>query len=179
MCDAAAARRDARLPARLNNANDMAKFIRHVLPGILDQMQRQHHWSRTPRTVVHDKASYFVAPQSQRLAAPCAAALQDAGLTSWLGDADADCSWLAGRLGDVYPHETLISHIRFGLERRFPRRAPGETRTQLMHRMAKVEAHLNSTAFKTPAGGGLPSLARSLHDRCARLQQLQGERLRT
>ena len=51
--------------------------------------------------------------------------------------------------------------------------------TQLLHWMAKVEAHLNSTAFKAPAGGGLPSLAQSLHDHCARLQQLQGERLRT
>ena len=64
VCDAEAARHDPRLPAGLNNSNDVAKFIRNALPDILEQMRQEHGWDRVPRTVVHDKASYFVAPRS-------------------------------------------------------------------------------------------------------------------
>ena len=71
VCDSGAARRDARLPARLNNWTELAKFLRNVLPGILEEMKLQHGWSRVPRT-----------------------------------------GWLAGRLGDVYLNETVISHVR-------------------------------------------------------------------
>ena len=63
VCDADAARHDPRLPARLNNSNDVAKFIRNALPDILEEMKKEHGWVRTPRTVVHDKASYFVTPR--------------------------------------------------------------------------------------------------------------------
>ena len=117
----------SRRPARLNDGPELAKVIRNVLPGILDEMQWDHGWNRTPRTVVRDKASYFVAPRSQRLAGTFADALRGAKLKSCLGDADADCSWLAGRLGDVYPHETVMKYIRRALDHRCPRAAPGET----------------------------------------------------
>ena len=63
VCDADAARTDPRLPARLNNMNDVGKFIRNVLPDILEEMKQEYGWVRVPRTVVHDKASYFVAPR--------------------------------------------------------------------------------------------------------------------
>ena len=63
VCDADAARCDTRLPARLNNGNDLGKFIRNVLPGILDEMKQEYGWARALRTLVHDKASYFVAPR--------------------------------------------------------------------------------------------------------------------
>ena len=91
---------------------------------------------------------------------------------------DAD-SWLAGRLGDVYPHETVISHIRRSLESRFPRSNPGETRARFANRMAKVQAYMNSDEFKACDGGGLASLAQSLKQRCRLVSELQGERLRT
>ena len=142
-------------------------------------MRADHGWKNTPRTIVHDKASYFVAPRSQRLASTFADALRAAKLTSWLGDADADCSWLAGRLGDVYPHETVISHVRRSLESRFPRSNPGETRARFANRMAKVQAYMNSDEFKARDGGGLASLAQSLKKRCRLVSELQGERLRT
>ena len=142
-------------------------------------MREEHGWPRTPRTVVHDKASYTVAPRSQRLAAPFASALRAAKLKSWVGDEDADCSWLAGRLGDVYPHETLISHIRHGLSHRFPRTTPGETRNRFAARMEKVVAYLNSSEFAARDGGGLEALSQSLRNRCERLRDLGGERLRT
>ena len=179
VCDADAARRDLRLPARLNDGAELAKFVENVLPGILAEMQREHGWGRTPRTVVHDKASYFVAPRSQRLTSTFADALRKGKLKSWLGDADADCSWLAGRLGDVYPHETVISHIRRGLEHRCPRATPGETRARFARRMSKVQDYMNSPEFKARDGGGLASLAEALRERCHRVSQLRGERLRT
>ena len=39
-CDAGAARRDVRLPARLNKSADVGKPIRNVLPGVLDGMKQ-------------------------------------------------------------------------------------------------------------------------------------------
>ena len=66
-----------------------------------------------------------------------------------------------------------------GLDHRFPRRTPGETRKQLAQRMAKLEAYLNSDDFPSRAGGGLEVLARSLHRRCQRVVGLEGGRLRT
>ena len=179
ICDSKKAALDPKLPARLNNGDDVAKFVENVLPGILELMRQKHGWADTPRTVVHDKASYFVAPRSQRLTKPLADALHAARLKSWLGDGDADCSWLAGRLGDVFPHETLIRHIRGGLEEKFPRWRPGETPAQFANRMAKVQAFLNSDDFAAPSGGGLASLARSLRCRCRRMLELEGGRLRS
>ena len=179
VCDAAAAARDATLPARLNEGTELDKFVQNVLPGILEGMRGEYGWSRTPRTVVHDKASYMVAPRSQRLVAPFAEALRAAKLKSWVGDEDANCSWLAGRLGDVYPHETVISHIRRGLDHRFPRATPGETRGRFAGRMLKVQAYMNSKEFAARDGGGLGALAECLRQRFDRVVKLEGERLRT
>ena len=179
ICDSKKAALDPKLPARLNNGHDVAKFAENDLPGVLELMRQEHGWADTPRTVVHDKASYFVAPRSQRLTKPLADALHVARFKSWLGDGDADCSWLAGRLGDLFPHETLIRHIRGGLEEKFPRWLPGETPAQFANRMAKVQAFLNSDDFAAPSGGGLASLARSLRCRCSRMLELEGGRLRT
>ena len=118
-------------------------------------------------------------PTAKRLASPFAAALHAAKLRSWLGDEDDDCSWLAGRLGDVYPHETVISHIRRALDHRFPRSTPGETRARFVNHMSKVQEYMNSEQFKARDCGGLLALAESLRERCRRLVLLEGERLRT
>ena len=179
MCDGGAAARDATLPARLNEGQELAKFVKNVLAGILQEIKDEHGWNRAPRTIVHDKASYMVAPRAQRLAAPFAAALRAAGLKSWLGDEDADCSWLAGRLGDAYPHETGISHIWRALDHRFPCSTPGETRARFANRIAKVQEYMHSEQFKARDGGGLLALAESLRERCRRMVLLEGERLRT
>ena len=150
-----------------------------MLPDILDQMQQQYGWRCQPRTVAHDKASYFVAPRSQRLAMSFADALRDAELRSWLGGADADCSWLAGRLGDVYPHETAIAHIRRGLDQRYPRMTPGETVAQFKRLMSLVQDNMNSGEFAATGGGELASMALCLRRRCELVAQLEGGRLRT
>ena len=99
-------------------------------------------------------------------------------LKSWLGDDASDCSWLAGRLGDVYPHKTVISHIRRGLEHRFPRSTPGETHARFATRMSKEQEYMSSSDFRAKDGGGLAALAESLRERCRRVSLLKGERLR-
>ena len=67
----------------------------------------------------------------------------------------------------MYPHETLIGHIRRALDERFPRAGPGETRARLANRMARVEAYLNSADFPARDGGGLAALAQSLRKESA------------
>ena len=58
-------------------------------------------------------------------------------------------------------------------------RGSGETRAQFARRVARVQDYLNSDDFQAPDGGGLASLAQSLHRRCARMMELEGGRLRT
>ena len=70
-------------------------------------------------------------------------------------------------------------HVRRGLEHRFPRSTPGETRARFARRMAKVQDYINSPEFKARDGGGLAALAESLRARCQRVSLLKGERLRT
>ena len=55
VCDGGAAARDATLPARLNEGQELAKFVKNGLPGILQEMKDEHGWNRAPRTIVHDK----------------------------------------------------------------------------------------------------------------------------
>ena len=45
--------------------------------------------------------------------------------------------------------------------------------------MAKVQEYMNSDEFTARDGGGLASLAESMHDRFRRVVDLKGERLRT
>ena len=179
VCDPCAAARDPTLPMRLNRSEEFGKFLKHALPANLDTMKREYGWNRVPPTIVHDKASYFVAPKTQRLASTFAAALRSAKMKSWLGSEDDDCSWLAGRLGDVYPYETVISHIRNGLSHRFPRAQPGETRKRFAGHMARVQQFMNLDAFTARDGGGLLSLAEAMRERFRRVVDLKGERLHT
>ena len=72
-----------------------------------------------------------------------------------------------------------LSHIRRGLEQRFPRKSLGETRRQFAHRMANVQAYMNSPEFAAQDGGGLLALAESFRERCRQVVLLKGERLRT
>ena len=84
---------------------------------------------------------------------------------------------LAKLLGDLYLHETLISHIRRLLDNDFAPERIDETPRQFRARMQKVEDHLNSPAFKAPGGQGLMGLAKELRPRCEELVRRKGERL--
>ena len=117
----------------------------------------------------------MVTSSHERLHITFADALARAGLISWIGGPHATSKWLVSRLGDLYLHETVISHIRRLLEHRFPCLHAHETVAQFRARMDRVVHHMNSDAFG--AGGGLPSLARGLRQRCEELVRLNGERL--
>lgn len=114
--------------------------------------------------------------QSHHLQGEFAEGLKDGGLRSWVGDKDADTKWVAPRLGDFYPHETLISHIRRLLTHEFLHRGLGETRAHFRRRLDLVENHLNSDQFGgTP--GALLRLAKSYRERAQMLVDRSGDRL--
>ena len=142
----------------MNGSQNLAKFIRHVPPAILAEMQAGYGWCTKPRTVVHDKASYMVTSSHERLHITFADALAQAGLISWIGGPHATSKWLVSRLGDLYLHETVVSHIRRLLEHRFPCLHAHETVAQFRARMDRVVHHMNSDAFGAGGGASQPGL---------------------
>ena len=111
MCDPEAAKEDKDLPVKLNDAANLAKFVQNVLPRVMEEMKEAHGWSSIPRTVIHDKASYMVSPLHDRLNRTFSDALKKAGLRSWVGGESDSAKWLAPKMGDLYLHETAISHM--------------------------------------------------------------------
>ena len=80
--------------------------------------------------------------------------------------------------GDIYPHETVISHIRRLLYGEFTCKTLCETPAQFAVRVKKVEDYMNSPAFAaSPGGAGLLGLAKELRPRCEELVRRQGERI--
>ena len=176
VCDPSRSQRDPQYPSKLNDAANLAKFVRNVLPGILLEMQEEHNWPNVPRTVVHDKASYMVTSAHDRLQQTFAAALTAAGFCSWVGGASDSTKWLVKKWGDVYLHETVISHIRRLLDDDFACRRLGETVPQFTQRMHKVADYMNSPAFAATDGRGLQGLAAQLHTRCQWVVRHKGQR---
>ena len=127
--------------------------------------------------MVHAKASYFVSNRHDRLSVGFADALHKGGFRSWVGDGTASTKWLVKKWGDVYVHETLISHIRRLLDSEFASSRVYETPKQFMSRLQKVEDHLNSESFAAPDGGGLWALAKETFGRCQQVIDLKGERI--
>jgi hypothetical protein len=164
-------------PAKLNSAEQLARFVRHVLPGVMSQMRDAHGWTNLPRTIVHDKASYMVSPSHQRLNATFVQGLADGGFTSWLGGVSDTTEWLVPKWGDVYLHETVISHIRRLLEEDYRTSTLNEPVARFKSRMELVAAHMNSPAFSAAGGRGLCGLARDLRWRCEEVVKRKGERL--
>ena len=114
----------------------------------------------------------MVSPAHERLQVRFAAALQEASFTSWVGDSDAQTGWMVRKWGDVYPHETLIAHLRRLLDQEFVASKLSETPAQFKQRLQRVEDHLNSAAFAAPGGTGLLGLAKELRPRCQRVVDL-------
>ena len=77
---------------------------------------------------------------------------RDAGMRSWVGDDPA--TWLAPRWGDVYLHETAISHIRRLLDTRFTCCHPNETAKQFGKRLRAVQDYMNSESFAAQGRAG-------------------------
>ena len=171
------AAQDPFYPRKLNDATNLGKFVQHVLPGILEEMKEAHAWPNLPRTVVHDKASYMVTATHDRLQLAFAAALEAGGFASWTEAGAGGTKWLAPKWGDVYLHETAISHIRRLLDDEFACRYLGETVPHFAQRIQAVAAHMNSDAFCAPGGRGLAGLATEMRDRCEMVAHLKGQRI--
>ena len=179
VCDPDLAAADSRFPATLAGSENLSKFIRHVLPNILQEMKHAYKWTSVPKKVLHDKASYMVTHAHERLNGTFARALRDAGFTSWVGpDLSSDTSWLVKKWGVVYLHETVNSHIHRLLDTDFACRRLHETRKQFVLRVKKVEKYMNSPKFKAKGvGRGLMGLAQDLRNRCQWVVDLHGERI--
>jgi len=170
--------RNPEYPKSLADSDNLAKFMKNVLPGILAEMQDEYGWATMPRIVVHDKASYMVTHAHHRLNAKFAEALSKAGFTSWVGGNHATTSWLAKKWGDVYIHETVIANVRRLLDSDFMCTRLCETPAQFRSRMKRVEEFMNSPGFARADGGrGLAGLARELLERCERVKQEKGGRI--
>ena len=178
VCDAREAARNPNYPSSLCDSVNLAKFVRFILPEILEEMKEQYGWKTTPRTIVHDKASYMVTHCHQRLNAIFAGALEESGFTSWIGGNHDTTSWLVKKWGDVYIHETVISHVRRLLDNEFTCSRLNETPAQFAARMEAVQAFMNSPDFAREGGGrGLAGLARELRSRCELVISRKGERI--
>ena len=169
---------DPRMPKKLLDSANMQKFIKNVLPSILKDMQNTYGWHDIPRTVVHDKASYFVTNPHERLQIGFNTALTAVGMKSWIGDINTPTGWLVKKFGDFYLHETVNAHIRRLESTEFVCRHLCETPAQFRVRMQRIEDFMNSEAFKAVGGGrGLPGLAKTMRDRAQEIIDRQGERL--
>ena len=177
VCNPAAAKRDANLPSKLNDSEELAKFVKNVLPLELKAMGDNYKWPTLPRIVVHDKASYMVNSKAEKVNRNFEDALRCVGMRSWATGSDGSTKWMASRFSDVYLHETVIAHIRWCLDHRFPRATPGETYAEFRKRMDKVEQYLNSDDFAARERGGLCALSRDFRERCAAVVRKAGERL--
>lgn len=155
----------------------MSKFVRNVLPDILETMQTKYGWNDLPRTLVHDKASYFVDNKNQRLQFHFHNSLKAVGMRSWIGNIDTPTTWLAKKFGDFYLHETINSHIRRLESQDFVCRHLCETPGQFKIRMQKIENFMNSPSFKAEGGKGLLGLAKEMRWRAEYLVQHGGERI--
>ena len=157
--------------ATLNSSDKVADFVKNRLPAVLNKMKDEFHWTTVPRVVLHDKASYFVDNNQNRVNTTFAAGLRAGGFKSWVAD---DTRWLASHLGDFYPHETVISHVRRLLQKKFRKDDLYETPQQFAARMLKVERYMN---YEMGEGGSLEKLGQALHSRAQQLKDLRGERL--
>ena len=161
--------------AKLNTSAHAAAFVRDTLPGVLASMKKEWKWRNIPRVVLHDKASYFV--NKDMVNKKFAAGLRAGGFTSWASPDGGDCKWLSANLGDLYLHETVISHVRRLLATKFMRKALNEKPWEFKARMLKVEKYMNYEMGRNGPGQALLELGDKLHERCRALVQRKGERL--
>ena len=163
--------------SKLNNSAAAAAFVKDELPDILEDMKKEWEWSSIPRVLMHDKASYFVNSKQHCLNQTFATGLQAGNFKSWVDSHGGDCRWMAKMLGDLFLHETVISHVRRLLQSQFARKSLHETPGQFAARMKKVEHYMNNVMGKSAPGEALMKLGRALHNRSEDLKDLNGERL--
>ena len=155
--------------AKLNSSAKVAEFVQNQLPSCLDSMKKRWGWTNTPKVILHDKASYFVDTTNNQVNRTFAKGLKAGRFKSWCQE---DTKWLAAHLGDLYPHESVISHIRRLLSTKFSKCSLWETPQQFATRMKKVEDYMNSEMQDA-----LTALGKALLPRAEDLKKRQGERI--
>ena len=155
--------------AKLNSSATAADFVMNHLQSSLDDMKAKWGWSNTPKVILHDKASYFVDSVNHRIRPTFAQGLKAGKFKSWC---EEDTKWLGAHLGDLYPHETVISHIRRLLSTKFSKCSLWETPQQFAARMKKVEHYMNTEMEES-----LQSLGKALLPRAVELKRRNGERI--
>ena len=78
---------------------------------------------------------------------------------------------MAAKLGDFYPHETLISHVRRLLATKFAKDSLHETPNQFATRMKRVEEYLN---YEMKDGDSLERLGKSFAHQGWKAEKLEG-----
>ena len=87
-------------------------------------------------------------------------------------------SWLSGKMGDVYPHETAIAHIRRLLSGKFATAKVGESLKQFRRRLDLVEQEMNSDHVGADADKeSLMRVSKCMRDRCQKIIDANGERI--
>ena len=94
-----------------------------------------------------------------------------------MGGVSDTTEWLVPKWGDVYLHETVISHIRRLLEEDYRTATLNEPVARFKNHMELLAAPMNSPAFSAAGGRGLCGLARDLRWRCEEVAKRKGERL--
>ena len=155
--------------AKLNSSDTIAEFVQHQLQPCLDSMKKQWCWANTPKVILHDKASYYVDSIVNQLNKTFAKGLRAGGFKSWCQE---DTRWLGSHLGDFYPHESVISHVRRLLSTKFAKGSLWETPAQFAARMKKVEDHMNNEMPDC-----LERLGKCLLSRAEELKRRGGERI--
>ena len=132
-------------------------------------MKKEFRWANTPKVLLHDKASCFVDTCNNQLNKTFAQGLRSGRFRPWCQE---DTKLLAAHLGDLYPHESVISHIRRLLSTKFSKCSLWETPQQFAARMKKVENYMN-----TEMQDSLAALGKALLPRAEELKKRQGERI--
>ena len=85
---------------------------------------------------------------------------------------------MSGKLGDLYPHETAIAHIRRLLSGKFATARVGESVKQFRRRLDLVEQEMNSDEFGADADTeSLLRVSKCMRDRCQQIIDANGERI--
>ena len=87
-------------------------------------------------------------------------------------------SWMCGKMGDMYPHETAIAHIRRLLSGKFATAKVGESLKQFRRRLDLVEQEMNSDHVGADADKeSLMRVSKCMRDRCQKIIDANGERI--
>ena len=123
--------------------------------------------ARQPKIVFVDRGKGFYTPATGKITGQFQAALQDNGLTSFMGE---NASKQPGNLQELMLHETAVSWLRVRLAESVPRQPWLETRDAFSTRLKRCCEKVNRDL-------DVEGLCRSFPKRIAKLRERRGDRL--